>query len=240
VLVATAVIAVRAAVLGSNVIGTYTADALSGTGLFGRARTMLGVVGEWARLLLWPGRLQADYGLNEIVPAQSFGAAQWIGAGLAGAVIAGAILALAWRRPEGASGAVRWLAFGAMLLLVTLGLLKSRARHADWKDQETLLRRTVVDAPKSFSAHLAMTRFLEDSGSAAQATESYRKALAIRPELLGMDRARADQYRQEGFCRPAARLYRRLLGVVPQDSALRASLRACGDSAATGPQREAP
>jgi hypothetical protein len=85
-----------------------------------------------------------------------------------------------------------------------------------------------------------MTRFLEDSGSAAQATESYRNALTIRPELFGLDRARADNYRREGFCRPAARLYRRLLGIVPDDSGLRASLHACGDSAAPVPQREAP
>ena len=291
VLVASVIVAVRAVVLDGNVIGTFTADALAGGGL-DRARTMLGVVGDWARLLVWPRHLQADYGLNEILPATSFGAAQWIGvfilisailvvalarrrmpvlafglcwvavalvpvsnvlvptgvvlaertlflATIGVALAAGALLARAWPA-SGTAPAARWPAFAAMLLLVTLGLLRSRARHGDWRDQETLLRRTVVDAPKSFSAHLAMTRFLEDSGSATLATASYRNALAIRPELFGLDRARADQYRQEGFCRPASRLYRRLLGVVPDDSGLRASLRACGDSAATGPQREAP
>ena len=292
VLVATAIIAVRAAVLGGNVVGTFTADALAGSGVLGRARTMLGVVGDWARLLVWPAQLQADYGLNEILPATSFGAAQWLGLGIVAAAVllvlasrrrapvlafglcwialalvpvsnvlvptgvvlaertlflatvgtalaAGAVLELAWR-PETASAAVRGAAFAAMLVLVTLGLLRSRARHTDWRDQETLLRRTVLDAPKSFSAHLGMTRFLEDSGSATLATESYRKALAIRPELLHLDRTRADQYRQEGFCRPATRLYRRVLAIVPEDSGLRASLRACGDSAGPGPQREAP
>jgi hypothetical protein len=63
----------RTAVLGGSVTGTFTAEALEGQGPGGRGLTMLGVVPEWARLLLWPARLQADYSPREIVASTGLG-----------------------------------------------------------------------------------------------------------------------------------------------------------------------
>ena len=70
-------------VLGGDTKGSFTAEALGGLGVGGRALTMLTVVPEWFRLFLWPAHLRADYSPQEIVAAtqwgmdQTFGAAFW-------------------------------------------------------------------------------------------------------------------------------------------------------------------
>lgn len=294
-LAAALILAARTAVLGGNVVGTFTANALVGAGLVGRSLTMLGVVPEWTRLLFWPAQLQADYGPNEIVTATGWGVAQWAGLGVlaaggfillaarrrlpalafglcwmavalipvsnvlvptgitlaertlflasAGAALtAGAILSLAWHTGGGkAPSAVRWGAVALVVLLVTLGAWRSRSRVRMWQDQKTLLHQTVADAPKSYGAHLALVRFLEDSGSAVAAASHYRQAAMLKPDLVAQDHALGDRYRAAGLCRPAVRLYRRGLSIVPGDARLRASLLSCllelADSVSPRPRR---
>jgi protein O-mannosyl-transferase len=70
---------VRTAVLGGNVSGSFTAEALEGAGAGGRALTMLRVVPEWLRLLFWPAHLQTDYSPQEIIAASGFGATEAFG-----------------------------------------------------------------------------------------------------------------------------------------------------------------
>jgi protein O-mannosyl-transferase len=95
VLVAVAFTWVRGLVLEGDLIGTYTAEGLAGQTMGGRALTMLAVVPQWFRLLLWPAHLQADYSPSEIVAQTRWGAAQTLGlALLAGTVL----LAIAARR----------------------------------------------------------------------------------------------------------------------------------------------
>lgn len=73
------VVAVRGAVLG-ELRGTFTAEGLEGLSMGGRGLTMLGVVPEYLRLLLWPASLQADYSPQVIVGATQWGADQTLGA----------------------------------------------------------------------------------------------------------------------------------------------------------------
>lgn len=268
------VLLARTVVLRWDVVGTFTADAMLGNSWVGRALTMLGVVPEWWRLLIWPSHLQADYGPDEIVAATGFGAPQalgsallllWIGAILytrrraptlafslcwvaialvpVGNVIVPTGVALAERTlflaSAGAMLAAGWLgaavwrrgwkipAVVVLALLLVLGTRGSRTRIRVWKDQRTLLEQTVVDAPRSYSAHVGLARFLEDSSTTAAAAERFRQAAIIRPSLVELERATADLYRQTGFCPAAVRHYRRALAVLPGDSAMQASLNAC-------------
>ena len=70
----------RYRVHGSNLSGTFTAEAIAGATMWQRLLTMLGgVVPEWLRLLLWPASLQADYSPRVINPAISWGTEQTIG-----------------------------------------------------------------------------------------------------------------------------------------------------------------
>lgn len=142
------------------------------------------------------------------------------------ALVAGGIVSMAWRDPA-LSRVGRWGAALLVLSLLVLGLSAGRARHRVWRNQETLLRHTVIDAPRSFAAHLALARFLEDSGSVRDAAAEYRRAVEIRPALVHRDRALADQYRLAGLCRPAVRLYRRLQLISPGDAGLASALDEC-------------
>lgn len=72
----------RSLVLDGDLAGTFTAEALQGLTLAQRALTMLGVVPEWFRLMLWPASLQADYSPMEISAAEGWGPAQFLGLGL--------------------------------------------------------------------------------------------------------------------------------------------------------------
>lgn len=63
---------VRRAVLGS-VGGTFVSETLIGASFGTRALTMLQIVPQWLRLLVWPAHLQSDYSAQEIVASTGFG-----------------------------------------------------------------------------------------------------------------------------------------------------------------------
>lgn len=79
VLVAAAWLTVRTAVTGS-LGGEEAHAAWVGLAWPFRALTMLGVVSLWARLLVWPADLAADYSPQEIMIASGVGPAQFVGA----------------------------------------------------------------------------------------------------------------------------------------------------------------
>jgi hypothetical protein len=102
-------IALRTAVLGS-LAGTFTAEVFRDLSAGQRGLTMLGVVPDWVRLLLWPAHLQVDYSPLEIVSATSWGWAQTVGLAI---LLPTAILtAVGMRRRSVASFGVLWIAVG--------------------------------------------------------------------------------------------------------------------------------
>jgi hypothetical protein len=107
-LVAVGFLWVRTRILSGNLLGTFEAESLAGLTMGRRALTMLGVVPEWARLMLWPAHLQADYG--EIFPATQWGARQTLGLLI---LLAAAVAAVvAWRRAPMVSFGLAWSAIG--------------------------------------------------------------------------------------------------------------------------------
>lgn len=113
-LMAVLFVAIRTEALGGDTKGSFTAEALTGLGIGGRALTMLGVVPQWVRLFFWPAHLRADYSPGVIVAATHWGVAQTLGA----ALLAAAVL-LAWRcrrdRPAVTFG-ILWTAVGMALV----------------------------------------------------------------------------------------------------------------------------
>jgi tetratricopeptide (TPR) repeat protein len=75
-----------------------------------RVLTMLAVVPEWFRLLLWPAFLRADYGPSELVGQTVWGPAQTLGVLLL--VSAVALAAAAWRRAPVVTFGIAWCAIG--------------------------------------------------------------------------------------------------------------------------------
>ena len=91
--VAAGLLVLRHAVLG-DVAGTFVAEALAGAGIGQRALTLLRLIVEWMRLLVWPARLRLDYSPQEFVASTSFGAMEALGA----ALLVAAVLTASWAR----------------------------------------------------------------------------------------------------------------------------------------------
>jgi hypothetical protein len=112
-------------------------------------------------------------------------------------------------------------------ILLALGLIRSTSRAQIWRTQESLLEQTVIDAPRSYGAHLVLARFLDDSGKTSRAEPHFREAATLNPALLDRERRLGDQFRLNGLCRPAVRHYRLPLIARPEDVVVRASSVAC-------------
>ena len=82
-----AFLALRTMVL-RDFVGSFTAEALHEQGMWGRTLTMLQVVPEWLRLLIWPAHLQGDYSPSVINQAAGWGWPQTLGTGI--------VLGVAW------------------------------------------------------------------------------------------------------------------------------------------------
>jgi protein O-mannosyl-transferase len=75
-------IVIRRIVLSGNVAGATPTMAIAGLGLSGRMFTMLQIVPQWARLLMWPERLQADFAPTDFPMPSSVGPTELLGLGL--------------------------------------------------------------------------------------------------------------------------------------------------------------
>jgi tetratricopeptide (TPR) repeat protein len=145
----------------------------------------------------------------------------------AGATLAlGALLSLAWQAKDVAVP-MRRAAGSAVAVLLALGVMRSSSRVRVWSTQEVLLEQTVVNAPRSYGAHLALARFLDDSGKASIAEPHFRRAAALNPALPDREQRLGDQFRLNGLCRPALRHYRLPLAAHPKNVVVRASSVAC-------------
>lgn len=144
------------------------------------------------------------------------------------ALLAGGVLALARSAATDRLGGLGvWPVQAGVAVLLALGTLRSSSRFRVWQDEGSLLRQTVLDSPRSYTAHLALSRFLEGQGDGPAAAAHYRQAVAIRPVLLDREAALADRFRLGGLCAAAVRHYRRVLVVRPEAMHLRASYVAC-------------
>jgi tetratricopeptide (TPR) repeat protein len=112
------VILARVAVLGGQLAGNWQAEALEGAGLGVRALTMLQLVPQWIRLLVWPAHLQADYSPQDTVASTGFGAMEALG--LAILAVAGLIV---WSTRRRAPAVAFGLAFAAVAIFPTTNLL---------------------------------------------------------------------------------------------------------------------
>lgn len=125
---AAGLVAIRFAVIGGEFSANWVAEALDGLTFGERALTMLMVVPEWARLLVWPAHLRLDYAPQEFVASTAFGGREALGLGLVLATVAA--LVLSWRRAPGAAFGIGWMAIAlapvSNLLVPTGSLLAER------------------------------------------------------------------------------------------------------------------
>jgi len=122
--IAAIVLALRSTVLAGRVAGSFTAEALVGLDAGRRALTMLQVVPEWLRLLVWPAHLRIDYSPGEFVAATGFGFRELLGIALIAGVVAA--VTASWRRAPVIAFGLAWCAISLLPVsnvLVRTGVL---------------------------------------------------------------------------------------------------------------------
>jgi tetratricopeptide (TPR) repeat protein len=125
-------------------------------------------------------------------------------------------------------------------VLLALGTWQTVDRYPVWRDQGTLLRQSVEDAPLSYRAHYAYGDFLARQGRRHEAESEYLTAIKLfPPEMLsGSVLARrstrvyqslGNLYRNAGLCEPAVEAYRAGLSLSAsvQFNDVRQSMIAC-------------
>jgi hypothetical protein len=178
----------RTAVLGASLAAEFpfTDNPIAAAGFVTGRLTALAVMGRYAWLLAWPAKLSCDYSYAQIPLARgtAVDVAAWLTvAGVGVAAVVGsrrnrarlfvAALALVAFLPASnllfAAGTImaqshRRMAAGvATLAIVILLGARTWTRNRDWRDDLTLWRATVADAPASAKAHRALAEAMYDA-----------------------------------------------------------------------------
>ncbi len=245
-----------------------------------RAMTMLRVVLEWARLLIWPAHLSADYSPRRIdlataptfdmivsvailmllvvvawnarrsLPVVTF-AVLWLATALlipsnlvvpTGFVLAertlfmasaptmlGVALAVMRFVPDLTKLAEnsRRLLFGAIAVVLVLGIGASALRHRVWRDNATLFPQTVKDAPTSYRARLAYATLLFERGQRREGFEQITIARNLFPQDITVVEYAAEQFAASGRCPIAIPLFDSVLAKEPRHARSRLGLASC-------------
>ncbi len=96
------------------------------------------------------------------------------------------------------------LAFVAALIA---GVLRSETRSTVWRDNETLFRQAVIDAPDSYRAHYMLGAWHFENLRKRDGEAEYRRALHLFPYDPYLSYNMAEQYRNVGLCDAAIPLY---------------------------------
>ena len=107
------------------------------------------------------------------------------------------------------------LAAGALAVLVSLGLWRSVQRNRVWRDNETLFRQSVLDAPDSYRAHHMLGQMYFERGDKAAGERHLRRAVELFPHDPVVLYVLAEEYRKVGWCPPAIPLYRSAFAIAP-------------------------
>jgi hypothetical protein len=105
--------------------------------------------------------------------------------------------------------AERWAAFGALGLLLGLGLARSIDRMKVWKNNDVFFDQLVRDQPNGYRAHFLRGRQVGGAHNRLRETEmEYRHAIRLFPYDVSMTLVIASDYHRAGMCAPAVALLR--------------------------------
>lgn len=102
-----------------------------------------------------------------------------------------------------------------VVLLIAAGAWHSHRRNPVWRDNDTLSRQAVLDAPASYRSHFLRGTYLFEQRRMTEAESHYRRALQLFPSDPVMVWALAEQYRGAGMCAPAILLYEWYFQLAP-------------------------
>jgi tetratricopeptide (TPR) repeat protein len=150
---------------------------------------------------------------NFIVPAGFIVAERTLLLPSVGAMIAvGSVVPWVYERLERRHVA-QVAAGGALAILIGLGIARSYTRNRVWRDDDTLFRQSVLDAPDSYRAHYLLGQYFFERTQHASGEQHLRRALALFPDPVTMYNL-AEHYREGGWCHAAIPLYRSAFAIA--------------------------
>ena len=114
-----------------------------------------------------------------------------------------------------------------MAVLIALGIGRSVTRNRAWRDNETLFRQGIIDAPDSYRSHFMLGGYLFEHGRRAEGEKHFRHAIQLFPYDPLMLYALAEQYRRAGLCNAAIPYYQALFELAPNQYRGHNGLAAC-------------
>lgn len=227
-------LAIRRVVLRGDIVGTFTAEALVQSDVWGRMLTMLQVVPKWLRLFAWPAHLQIDYSPNEIVSSTGFGAHEAMGLAM---LLAALLLAVfARRRAPAVTFGIAWCAIALFpvanvvvptsivlaertLFLPSIGFLLAVGGAVDWVRrsvtwQEIPTRRVLATACGVFVL-LGVARSAQRHTVWRNNARLWLTAGRDAPRSYRVARAQGDAYFALGDIDGAMRQYDAAIGASP-------------------------
>ena len=133
-------------------------------------------------------------------------------------LIVGAATVAAGERLRDAAQA-RWLRLAARVacgVVLAAAVVRSVTRTTDWRDNETLFRHSVLDAPNSYRTHYVLGSWYMDTNRKWEGIQEYRTGLKLFPYDPYLAFALAEAYRHADMCGPALPLYKWAHRVDPE------------------------
>lgn len=134
-------------------------------------------------------------------------------------------VAVQWQGPH--AGAWRRAGVGVAALLVLMGTWSSAERQLVWRDNETLFKQTVVDAPDAYRARYNLGAWYMERGALQEGEREIRTAVALFPHDYEPMAYLANEYRKRDLCEPAIPLYRDAIRLAPRAADARAGYVGC-------------
>jgi protein O-mannosyl-transferase len=113
-------------------------------------------------------------------------------------------------------GLRRSMRFAPLGLVLLLGAGHSAARTTVWRDNDVLLRRAVIDSPRSYHAHYMLGAWELDHKRLRLGEAEFKRALSLFPYDPAMTFNLAEQYSRLGICHAAIPLYQWSRGLEPR------------------------
>jgi hypothetical protein len=114
------------------------------------------------------------------------------------------------------------------VFIVAAGVTRSALRNPVWRDNESLIVNTVMDAPTSARAHMMMAQLLSDHGLQRKAVDEAVRALELGSRNDSQLYAfAADMFQMAGNCHAASPLYARSLALRADQPQVRINASVC-------------
>lgn len=220
---------VRLLVWPAHLQADYSPAEISAAASFGRAQLLgVAVVGAWALALYlsWRRRRHAGgataLGLgwtavallpvsNVLLPTGIVLAERTLYLPSAGACLLAGTIVVAVQSVLVRRRSAMWLGAVGSALLLGVAAWRSSVRQPVWRDNDTLLTTTVLDAPKSYRARWQLARHLAGRDEFEPAREAFRQALDRYPHDPRLLEDYGQLLRRMGRCAEAVRVLQQAL-----------------------------